>query len=107
MGGFSQWFTEYGLWASYVLIILGLAVILVFTAIQLSYNLRKSSMSVLGLLGIAILFLIAYSGANEVTDAELGPQMTKLIGSGLITLYILAGFAILGIILGEIWSFIK
>lgn len=109
MSSFESFFVNYGLWASYILIVLGVASIIIFSIYHLVQNPKKSIMSIIGFLVIIALFLITYFLATDYTTKPdmMSSGMVKLIGSGLFSLYVLLALSVIGIIVGEITSFFK
>lgn len=93
---------------SYVFGFIAIAGILVFTIIQMVQHFKESLPSLAGMVGLVILFLIAYSSASGVAGrGDFSEDMVKLVSGGLFTCYVLGSVSIIGIIIGEIWNSIK
>jgi hypothetical protein len=93
------------LYISYVLVVVAAAAAIVLPLIGAFGNPKGFLKSGLALVGIVVLFLVAYSiSGNEVTPLytrfEVGPDRSKLIGGGLILMYIM----LFGSVLGILWT---
>ncbi|MHA7130938.1 hypothetical protein [Algoriphagus namhaensis] len=102
------------LYGSYLLIIVGAAVGILMPLIKSLDNPKSLLKTVVGIVGIAVLFFIAYSmSSNEVLpkfEAEpfnLTPGLSQTVGGVLITTYILAILALVGIVVTEFNKAIK
>lgn len=101
-----------GLYLAYI--IFGIAVISVIVlplmkSLQAPKELIRSGT---GILGLIVIFLIAYSlSGDEVSMASasygITPMKSKLIGAGLITMYITAFIAVAGLVYSSINRAIK
>ncbi|KEO72757.1 hypothetical protein [Anditalea andensis] len=102
------------LYVSYILIAIGVVVSLLMPLINSLDNPKSLLKTAMGVVGVVILFVIAYAIAdNEVLPRyaaapfNLTPALSQVVGGILITVYFLFGLAILGIIVTEINKIIK
>lgn len=102
------------LYGSYLLVVLGSVVAILMPLIKSLDDPKSLLKTAAGVVGIVVLFFIAYSiSSNEVLpkfEAEpfnLTPQMSQLVGGMLITTYILSIVALVGIVLTEVNKAIK
>lgn len=100
---------DIGLYISYALIVVAAIAAVVLPMIQSAGDPKSLLKSGVGLLGILVVFGIAYAiSGNEVlpmyTNFGVGEAGSKLIGGGLITVYLLAIIAILAIVYTEVKS---
>jgi NADH:ubiquinone oxidoreductase subunit 6 (subunit J) len=102
------------LYGSYLLVLIG-AIVAIFMPLIKSLDNPKSLLKTgAGIVGIVVLFFIAYSiSSNEVLpkfEAEpfsLTPAGSQLVGGMLITTYILAIIALVSIVFTELTKAIK
>ncbi len=102
------------LYGSYLLIIVGSAVAILLPLFQAFSDPKSLLKTAAGVIGIVVLFFIAYSiSSDEVLpkfqseQIGLTPELSKLIGGLLITTYFLAVVAIVGIVVTEITRAVK
>ncbi|MFC3415665.1 hypothetical protein [Algoriphagus hitonicola] len=102
------------LYAGYLLIAVGAVVAIIMPLINSLDNPKSLLKTGLGIVGIVVLFFIAYSvSSNEVLPKfeadpfNLTPQGSQLVGGMLITTYILAIISLLGIVFTELNKAIK
>ena len=96
---------DLGLRLSYIMVGVAVLGILLFATIQIIKDFRSSIASVLGVIGIGLIFFIMYGTTTEATaEAEFSAGMIQAASAGIMTTYALGGLAILGIIIGELWS---
>jgi NADH:ubiquinone oxidoreductase subunit 6 (subunit J) len=102
------------LYGSYLLVILGAAVAVLMPLIKSLDDPKGLLKTALGIVGIVVLFFIAYSiSSNEVlpkfeaSPFNLTPAGSQLVGGMLITTYILAIVALGSIVLTEVTKAIK
>lgn len=102
------------LYGSYLLIIVGAAVSILMPLIKSLDNPKSLLKTVVGIVGIAVLFFIAYSiSGNEVLPKfeadpfNLTPGGSQLVGGMLITTYTLAIVALVSIVFTEFNKAIK
>jgi len=102
------------LYGSYLLIIVGAAVSVLMPLIKSLDNPKSLLKTVVGIVGIAVLFFIAYSiSGNEVLPKfeadpfNLTPGGSQLVGGMLITTYTLAIVALVSIVFTEFNKAIK
>lgn len=102
------------LYGSYLLVIVGAAVAVLMPLIKSLDDPKSLLKTALGIVGIVVLFFIAYSiSSNEVLPKfeaapfNLTPGGSQLVGGMLITTYILAIVALGSIVLTEVTKAIK
>lgn len=102
------------LYGSYLLIIVGAVVSILMPLLKSLDNPKSLMKTVFGIVGIVVLFFIAYSvSSNEVLPKfeadpfNLTPQGSQFVGGMLITTYILAIIALIGIVFTEFNKAIK
>ncbi|MDF2157530.1 hypothetical protein [Algoriphagus sp. CAU 1675] len=102
------------LYGSYLLIIIGAVVSILMPLLKSLDNPKSLMKTVFGIVGIVVLFFIAYSvSSNEVLPKfeadpfNLTPQGSQFVGGMLITTYILAIIALVGIVFTEFNKAIK
>ena len=106
------WFGELpglSLTVGYALLGLAIGIVLIFSIIQLLDDPKKSIKSLIGLAAVAVIFLIAYSGASPetISTEATSENHVKLAGASLTLLYISGGVAVASIVLSELYSLIK
>lgn len=109
---FIDFISQYGLIAGYILIALAVVSAVVLPLINAISNPKSLLMGVIGLVALGLIFLIGYAIAgNEVTEIYLtsgvGETGSQLVGGLLITMYIILGAAVIGIIFTEIVNLVK
>ncbi|WP_296700761.1 hypothetical protein [Algoriphagus sp.] len=102
------------LYGSYLLIAIGAFVSIVMPLIKSLDNPKSLLKTVVGIVGILVLFFIAYSVSSsevlpkfEAEPFNLTPGGSQLVGGMLITTYILAIMALAGIVITELNKAIK
>ncbi|TXE14002.1 hypothetical protein [Algoriphagus aquimarinus] len=102
------------LYGSYLLVILGAAVAVLLPLIKSLDDPKSLLKTAAGIVGIVVLFFIAYSiSSNEVlpkfeaSPFNLTPGGSQLVGGMLITTYILSILALGSILLTEVTKAIK
>lgn len=107
-------FTNTMLWWAYVLLIFTIAITFIFPIVNFISNPKQGITVLVGLIGFAILFAIAYYGfADSNVDGKvyeqfhITPAISKVIGGVLWMTYILGGLAVLSIIYASISSLLK
>lgn len=110
---------DLGLYASYFLLIVGIAVSLLFPTVYMAKNFKQSRKGVIGLAVIVVLFVVSYLIGNSTIPAEVAkgieigklPAMTegqmKLVDGSIIMGYIMMILGIGAIIFANIRSFGK
>ncbi len=90
---------------SYVLIGAALLGIVIFGVLQLARSLRSSVPTIIGVVGLALIFFIMYGTTSTAeAQAEFSAGMIQTASAGLMTAYVLGGLALIGIVIGEIYS---
>ncbi len=106
-------FTNVVLIWTYILFALTTLVTIIFPIINIIFNPKSGKTVLIGLIGFAVLFIIAYSmasGYNEGTVYEtfnISEAKSKFIGGMLNSTYILAALAVLAIVYSSISSIFK
>ncbi|KPQ18415.1 MAG: hypothetical protein HLUCCX10_05520 [Algoriphagus marincola HL-49] len=102
------------LYAGYLLVAVGALFAVVMPLIKSLDNPKSLLKTVVGIVGIVILFFIAYSiSSNEVLPKfeadpfNLTPTGSQFVGGMLITTYVLAIIALVGIVFTELNKAIK
>ncbi|MFD2035049.1 hypothetical protein ACFSKL_09615 [Belliella marina] len=97
------------LYVSYLLIIVGAIVAVLMPLIKSLDNPKSLAKTAAGVVVLGVIFLIAYSTSDsEVAPKYLGdpffmtPTLTKFVGGMLVTTYVLAIVAMVGIVFTEL-----
>lgn len=107
---------DFGLYATFVLLIICIATVVLFSIYHIFTNFKRSLGSILGLTAVVILFFILYSMAEPAGSEKLSLLMQKFdvsdslgkaISGGLWTTIIMGGLALVSIVLAEIWNAFK
>lgn len=99
---------EFLLRATYVLFGIAVLSILVFSFIQLFQDIKSSLSTLIGIAGIGLIFLIAFANTSSSSaTAGFSPELISLASAAITSVFFLGGLAVIGIILGEIWTLIK
>jgi len=109
-------FFNTGLGLTIGLIIFAVAIAIIFGLIQILSSPKASLKGIIGVAVIAILFFLLSSSATAETTGKIGElvqrfdisdSISKFISGGLSTTLILAGIAVVIMVLGEIWNLFK
>jgi hypothetical protein len=108
----SDTFIDLGLYASYIMTIIGAAAALIFPMIYLIKNPKNAKGALIGIVAIAVVFGLSYAvSGDEVRRVYekfgVDAGQSKLIGSSLIALYILTIGAIAAAAYAEVTRFFK
>lgn len=103
---------DIGLYVTYVLVLLAAAATIVFPIIQAIDNPSGLLKSGIGILAILVVFGAAYLiSGSEVTAVyekyDITPATSKLVGGGLISLYLLGLIAFGSIVYSEVSKMLK
>lgn len=87
----------------YILLVVSIIGVIVFPLIQMAGNFKAAKTALIGILGLVVLFFVAYSLSPSETGVfyqrmGVSPGLSKAIGAGLITTYITFGGAIISIV---------
>lgn len=109
---FIDFISQYGLIAGYILFALAVLSALILPLINAISNPKSLLMGLVGLVALGLIFLIGYAiSSNEVTEvysnAGVGETGSQLVGGLLITMYIILGASVIGIIFTEIVNILK
>lgn len=107
-----EFISTYGLYTAYILAGLALVLAIVLPLISALSNPKALLGTVVGLIGIAIVFFIGYSiSGDEVTTVYtrfgITESSSKFIGGALITMYLLIGVALISIVFTEVNKIFK
>jgi hypothetical protein len=105
----ADFIANYGLYAAYILAGLAILLVIVLPLIN-SINDPKSLLgTAIGVVFIGILFFIGWSVSSSEAYTRYGVTETysKVIGGALITMYILAIIALVGIVFSEVSKIFK
>ena len=105
-------FVTVGLYLTYAILAIAVLSAIIFPIIQLVEDPKKVKNTLIGILGLAIIFLISYfisSGevSESMTNAGASTGVSKMVGGSLIMLYIMLISAIGVAIYSEIAKFFK
>ena len=106
-------FVDVGIWGAIVLVVIAILASVLMPLINSLSQPKTLLKSLYGVVFIGVIFLIAYILAgNEVTPNYISynvtsPGLSKLVGAGLTTTVIMAGVAVVGIVVSEINKAIK
>jgi hypothetical protein len=103
---------DIGLYVAYLLLFVTLLGVIIFPLIQTVSDFKKAKSGLIGLAGLVLLFLLAYSisPADQglfYTNFNIGPKMSKFIGGGLFATYFIFVGVIISILYAEVSKFIK
>jgi len=100
-----------GLYLSYTLVAVAALTALIFPLIYMVKHFSEAKTTILGIIGIIVLFFIGWLFATDVipptlakscADFEVSASQFKMVGAGLNTFFILATIATLALIGGEL-----
>lgn len=99
---------NFGLILSYIMIGIAILAAIIFPVVFLVQDPLKAKGSLLGMLGLAVLFVISYFiSGNELYTGLESPFVSKLVGGGIIMFYLMFVIAILAAIYAEIARIFK
>ena len=103
---------DFGLYVMYGLFAVAIASWIGFSVMNAAKSPGSSVKGLYGIGGLVVLFVIAYVVAGSSVSAEqaakgISEGMSKMIGAGLITFYMVSGIAVLGLIFSEVNKAIK
>lgn len=103
---------EIALYLAYVMVIAGTIGAIVFPLIQAFGEPKKLVQAGIGIAGIGVLYLIGWALAgSEVTtkfiENGVDESLSKIIGGVLVTMYLLMGVALIGIVYTEFSKALK
>jgi hypothetical protein len=98
-----------GLIITYIMLGIATLTAIVFPVIFLIQDPKKAKNSLFGVLGLGVIFLVAYLlSSNEVyEEAKISATVSQLVGGGIIMLYITLGIAVITAIYSEIARILK
>ena len=106
-----KFFTDVGLPMGYVLLVLGVIVALGFASLSVVSDIKAAKTSVIGVVGLLVIFLIGYAMADDsVVGYEkygVTPGNSKFIGALIHTGFILFIIGIITGIVGQVYTMIK
>ncbi len=103
---------DIGLYLAYGLLILAVLAALVFPIMYIAKNPGESKYSLISIAIIIVIFLIGYVLSTGDTSGifekyGINPSQFKVIGGGLIVVYVLAAIAVVSLIYSEIKSLFR
>ncbi len=100
---------DIALYLTYFLVLAAVVLVLGFAVWFLAKNFKKSKNTLIGALGLVVVFLIAYflSSGEVYEKFQITEGISKLIGGSLITLYIMFFGTIVAAIYSEIAKLFK
>ncbi len=96
----------------YILMIVAVIGVIVFPIIQMLGDLKSAKGALVGIGVILVVFLISYAISTPEAGAfydkhNVSPNLSKIIGGGLIATYIMFGGVIVSILWSQISSWLK
>ncbi len=104
---------DVGIYLTYALIAICVLAVLIFAVARIVSHPEGAKSALIGIGGLVVLGIIAYflsSGADANTtyaDLEVSEGTSRMVGSGLLILYIVMGLTVLSIIYVEITRLFK
>lgn len=103
---------DLGLYITYVLFGLAAIAAIVLPAINLAKSPAGLVKSLMGIGGLAVLFVVAYALSGDEVSAKaasfgISPASSKMIGAGLVLFYLVLLISIIGLIFSEINKALK
>jgi len=103
---------DFFLYLGYIMVVVAAVSAVLFSLLNLVTNPKSMVRAGISVVGIVVLFLIAYSlSGNEVTvdyaKFNIDPDTSKLVGGSLIMTYLFIGITILGLIYTEVVKIVK
>jgi len=103
---------DFFLYLGYAMVVVAALSAVLFSVLNLVTNPKSLIRAGVSVLGIAVLFLIAYSlSGNEVTPEyaqfDIDPDTSKFVGGSLIMAYLLLGVTVLGLFYTEVVKIVK
>lgn len=105
-----------GLYLAYILVGIGVAATVIFPIMYMVKNFAEAKKGLMGIAALIIVFVLGYGIASSEIPLALMKSANafnvdgssfKMIGAGLNTFFILAGLAIILILVGEVRAFLK
>lgn len=102
-----------GLYVTYVLIGICVLGILIFSIARIISHPGAAKAALIGIVGLIVLFGLSYALSNGddvhtiFSKLDVSEETSRLVGTGLLTFYLLMGVAILSIIYVEITRLFK
>ncbi len=114
---------NFGLYSAIALVVLAAIGMVLFGVLQIAGNLKNSWKGILGFAGMVVIFIIAFSIAsgdpetaaiqNSVSNfessqgVEMSTSNLKFIGAGITTAIVMAGLAVLALVVTGVRSFFQ
>lgn len=101
-----------GFIALYILMIIAIIGVIIFPIVQMAGNLKAAKATIFSIIGLLVLFLIAYAVSPAETGAfyqkmGISPNLSKAIGGGLLATYIIFAGVIISIAYSQISNWLK
>ena len=105
-------FIDISLYVAYTLLVISILAVVILPLINALGNPKSLLKGLVGIGGIAVVFLIAYAFSSGTVTPDLakvgyGEMASKIISAGLISLYILLIGSFVGIFVSEIINLFK
>ncbi|MCU0358893.1 MAG: hypothetical protein MUE95_15100 [Cyclobacteriaceae bacterium] len=103
---------DLGLYASYILMVLAAGAAIVLPLMNIVQSPGQLKKGLIALVAIVVLFGISYALTGSEVTADLAAKgitesTVKMVGAGLTMFYLVAGIAIIGLIISEIKNAFK
>jgi len=103
---------DFFLYLGYIMIVVAAISVVLFSVMNLVTNPKSLVRAGASIVGIAVLFLIAYAlSGNEVTTEyakyNIDPDTSKFVGGSLIMAYLLLGITVLSLFYTEVVKIVK
>jgi len=100
---------NYGLPAAFILLGLAALAAILLPLINSITNPRTLLKSAIGIVALAIIFVIGWSMSTGEMNAafDVTESTSKIIGGALTTMYFLFGLALLGIVVSEVYKIVQ
>ena len=104
---------DVGLWFTYILVIVTAIAAMGFSLVHILKRPAESKWMLIGLGSVVLFFLVGYMLTDGQAFIDVngkilaGATTSRIVGSGLYTLYILFGAAVVGIVATEVKSMLK
>lgn len=101
---------DLGLYLFYILLVIAVACATVFPLIYMVKNFQEAKKTLIGVVVLLGIFLLSYAIASgDVLPSwerfNISSGQSKLIGGGLISLYIMIGLSIVALVYNEVMDF--
>ena len=109
--GFWKYVVDFGLPLTYIIFTVALLSAVVFPAIQLFQDVKKAITALVGLVGLALLYLLCYAIAKSepliLTEETISAETMKFVEANLFMTYITFAIALIAIIYSSVSQYFK